>query len=121
VVFTFATKTSTLPALAVCTAPVVVGKFVDSVNPAMYAAPEPSTAMLWPESVLVPPRYVAYAKAEPAAFSFATKESLFAAYVVCAAPVVVGKSVELVYPVTYAAPAASTTMPYPSSALVPPR
>ena len=52
----FAMKASQLPAIDVCTAPVVVGKFIENVCPVMYVAPAPSTAMPWPMSELVPPR-----------------------------------------------------------------
>ena len=76
--------------------------------------------MLLPKSLLLPPRYVEYTSAEPAALSLVTKTSglpLFEPWKGLA----VGKSLERVYPVTYALPAASTAMPKPSSMSLPPR
>src|SRR5436190_22608024 len=65
------------------TPPPVGGKSVDAthgaaahaVEPVMYAAPVPSTAIALPTSVPAPPRYVEYTSAVPAAFSWVTNAS----------------------------------------------
>src|SRR5207253_1860288 len=46
-----------------------------AVEPVMYAAPVPSTAIALPTSVPAPPRYVEYTSAVPAAFSWVTNAS----------------------------------------------
>ena len=53
----------------------VVGKSDDHVCPVTYALPLLSTAMPWPFSCEVPPRYVEYINAEPDGFSFVTNAS----------------------------------------------
>jgi hypothetical protein len=99
-----------------------VGKFADRVSPVMYDCPAPSTAIAVPMSSLLPPRYVEYVRAEPAGSKRVTKASL-----VDAAPSVawngltVGKLVEAVVPVTWAAPVPSTATPRAPSAALPPR
>ena len=60
-------------------------------------------------------------RAEPAAFSLVTKTSKAPFAVVSNAPAVVGKSAELVEPVTYALPPASTATRVPNSTAAPPR
>src|ERR1700730_2429620 len=66
--------------------------------------------------MLLPPRYVEYMSALPAGLSLeANASSPPPKLVVCSAPAVTGKSVELVAPVTYAAPVASTAMAVPAS------
>ena len=71
-------------------------------------------------SVPVPPRYVEYNNAVPAAFRLATKALGDPFSEVCHAPTDVGKSAEVVDPVTYT-PALSTAIPYATSAPLPPR
>ena len=100
VAFSFATKTSLEPFAIVSKAPAVVGKLADKEDPVTWARPAASTAIAVPRSLELPPRYVPYSKALPVAFSFATKTSFEPFQVVSKAPGVVGKSAELVDPVT---------------------
>src|SRR5438034_807549 len=72
-------------------------------------------------SSLLPPRYVEYVNDEPSVLSLATKASRLPLFVACTAPVLVGKSLEIVSPVTYALPEESTAIPNPKSVELPPR
>ena len=73
-------------------------------------------------SSTVPPRSVEYRRAFPAAFNFVTNPSMPPlANEVSNAPGVVGKSLEFVYPATYASPAPSTAIANPRSLFEPPR
>src|SRR6266511_2255751 len=85
------------------------GKFVEPVLPVTYAEPRESTAIAKPWSLLLPPRYVEYTRAVPVAFSLLTNTS-WSPLALVSAPTGVGKFVELVEPVTYALPAASTAI-----------
>src|SRR5207253_2398099 len=114
---------------AVWTTPAVVGKSVDTshgapahaVEPVMYAAPVPSTAIALPTSVPAPPRYVEYTSAVPAAFSWVTNASRPPASAVCVTPPAVGKFADNVPPVTYAFCPVSIAIPRPTSEPAPPR
>ena len=73
-------------------------------------------------SSAVPPRNVEYSRAFPAGFNFVTNPSMPPlANEVRNAPGVVGKSLEFVYPATYASPAPSTAIANPRSLFEPPR
>src|SRR2546427_10870035 len=70
----------------------------------------------------VPPRKVEYGREFPAALSLVTNPSMpLLAKDVRNAPAVVGKSLEFVYPATYASPAPSTAIANPRSLFEPPR
>src|SRR2546422_6604 len=77
-----------------------VGKSGEVVKPATYALPRVSTAMPRPSSDELPPRYVEKTRAEPIALSFATKASTPPPKLRCNAPNDVGKSLEMVSPIT---------------------
>jgi hypothetical protein len=77
-------------------------------------------AMLPTESEAAPPRNVEYTSFEPVAFNFVTNTSKSPFAVVSNAPGVVGKSSELVLPITYALLAESTLMRTPKSTWDPP-
>src|SRR5262249_29226333 len=107
-------------------APRVIGKSTDFVTPVTYAAPRAlSTAMPFPQSALLPPRYVEYTSAVPSELSSVTNASwqswLEQPGIICGAPVVVEKPPASVSPVTNAFPKPSTATPFPRSLLVPPR
>ena len=98
------------------------GKLLEFVSPVTYALPAASTTIPRPRSEeFIPPRYVEYTSAVPAGLTFVTKASMLVGEVVSNAPVVVGKFVELVSPVTYALPEESTAIALPSSEALPPR
>src|SRR5438552_1925059 len=112
--------------LSVEYAPAVVAKFVELVLPTRYALPEGSTATPRASSSPVPPRYVEYTSAEPAAFSFATNASrqlpsAALLHVRRMAPPVVGKSLDPVDPAMMTLPEESTAMAFASSSPIPPR
>jgi len=108
-------ETSKPPFAVVSSAPGVVGKSAPLVKPATYALPAGSTATRWPLSTIAPPMQVEYVSAEPVVFSFVTKTSYCPRFVRLKAPAVVGKSAEIVSPVTKALPEALTAMPRGSS------
>ena len=70
----------------------------NTVRPVTYALPEESVAIPNPSSRKLPPRYVEYTRAEPAAFSFVTNASEKPGAIVWNAPEVVGKFEENVVP-----------------------
>src|SRR5688500_514681 len=76
----------------------------------MYALPAESRARLWVSvpSLPEPPRYELYRSCDPSAENFATIMSTPPLYVRSYAPVVVGKSVELVVLTTTGRSCAST-------------
>src|SRR2546425_141090 len=80
-----------------------VGKSAEPVTPTTKAFPLESIAIPFPKSLLLPPRYVAHAVAEPDAFSFAANASVTTSdpppNVDCTA-LAIGKFVELVLPAT---------------------
>src|SRR5262245_65136194 len=63
--FSFVTNASRLPPSVACTAPAVVGKFVENVPPVTCALPAASTAIPRPTSEPLPPRYVPYRSVAP--------------------------------------------------------
>src|SRR5579885_1480296 len=97
------------PANAGCVEP-TIGKSGEDVNPLMYAFAVESTATLVLQFVIVPPKYVLYANAFPAALIFKTNASCVPLYVDLSAPLLTGKLEELVTPTTYTLLAPSTAI-----------
>ena len=100
------------PAIWVWYALLVVGKFVDVVDPERYTFPALSIATLFPESVLFPPRYVLYIRL-PLELNSLKNASYPPPFWVWYALLVVGKFVDDVLPVMYIFPFLPTVIEYP--------
>src|SRR5690349_12731886 len=104
----FATKPSPLAPVLLLLIEVGLGRSVDWVNPVTYVAPAPSTAIAFPRSKPLPPKKVEYVKAVPVELTSVTNASRLPAL---AGPMVVGKPVAVVLPVTKALPLPSIAIP----------
>src|SRR5689334_5639023 len=126
----FSRPTKLKPPNLACCAPDVVGKFPLMVQPVTQTLPDPSSATPWTVSSIEPPIRVPKIILLPSAERFTRKPSpqlsplLFSppwpASPRCEASLVVGKSLEVVWPATQMVPSDPSAIAYAPSSELPP-